>query len=282
MEFKAFDKIKHLKDMKMSITQKIHGTNAHVYVFEYTSTNGQSHEPRLGIKAASRNRWLYPEDDNYGFAGWVEKNKEALTESLGLGRHDGEWCGLGINNGEGLEDKTFVLFDWWRYQDKELPEGVRVVPVLYHGPIDLSKVDEVCEDLKENGSKLSKGFMRPEGVVVMVNGQRFKKVFKPEESEWKKGNKNKGMNPKEDIDYSHLCQPIRLEKLLSKDERYMRDYPKTLSSIARDYVSDLVEEGQITGDKGQIKAITKDCTKQIFAFIKEYVDSEQISSTISV
>jgi len=43
-----------------------------------------------------------------------------------------------------------------------------------------------------------------------------------------------------------LLQPIRLEKLLSRDETYLKTLPKSLGVIARDYLKDLEEEGQLT------------------------------------
>ena len=52
-----------------------------------------------------------------------------------------------------------------KYQDV-LPECIGLVPILYRGIFDTAKVDEVLNDLKVNGSYASKGFMRPEGVVV--------------------------------------------------------------------------------------------------------------------
>lgn len=42
MEFKAFPKIPNIKKLKMAITQKIHGTNAQIYIFgkEYVTEKG--------------------------------------------------------------------------------------------------------------------------------------------------------------------------------------------------------------------------------------------------
>src|SRR4029077_19870110 len=101
-----------------------------------------------------------------------------------------------------------------------------VVPVLYSGAMDLQKVSEIMEDLKTNGSKLAPGFMRPEGVVVQVLGTRYKKVFEEEETKWTEGSGGPKVpkDPSLIVDYSHLLQPIRLEKLLSKDERSLTNY----------------------------------------------------------
>jgi len=274
MEFKKFPKIERLDKQQMSITQKLHGTNAQIHIYEEKEyIPNAEHKITLNIRAGSRIRWIFPEDDNFGFANWVEDNREVLIEFLGEGTHYGEWVGRGINSGEGLEDKQFFLFDWWKYQEvEEFPKGLNVVPLLYNGPLDLDKVAEVMADLKENGSRVVEGFMRPEGVVVNFSGTRYKKVFDAEETAWKKPEKsNKGQNPKKHVDFSHLCQPLRLEKLLSKDERYMREYPKSLGMLVKAYIEDLVEEKQIVGDKDQIKAIRKACTRQVFQFVKSVI-----------
>lgn len=258
MEFKAFDEIKNVGKVKLNmfITQKIHGTNAQILITE----DGQ-------IRAGSRTRWIFPGDDNYGFAAWVEANKEELIAKLGVGRHFGEWAGPGINSSEGLETKTLVLFDHARYP--ELPAGCLTVPVLYKGPLDFKMADVVMNELKNNGSKLVPGFMRPEGIVISFAGQRFKQVFDAEETGWKKSDKVKVERPA-GRDYSHLCQPIRLEKLFSRDEAYLRDFPKSLPLIVKDYVADLIKEEQITGDKDQIKAVTKDASRQFFDFCRTF------------
>lgn len=69
------------------ITEKLDGTNAQVFVTD----DGR-------LYAGSRNRWITPEDDNYGFAKWVRANAEEL-KLLGPGRHFGEWWGNGIQRG---------------------------------------------------------------------------------------------------------------------------------------------------------------------------------------
>lgn len=284
MEFKAFPEIKKLGSVVMSITQKIHGTNAHIIVYRKPAKEIQYadvHEVRvledeLDIMVGSRTRFIVPGDDNYNFAAHVYANKQAYINLLGEGRHDGEWAGKGINSGEGLEGKVFVLFDYYRYKDKPLPPQTVIVPVLYEGPIDLSKVQECMDDLKTNGSKLSAGFMHPEGVVVRIKGERYKVVFDAEETQWTGKSKegNKGENTKEKIDVSRLLQPIRLEKLLSKDERYLTGYPKSLPTIAKDYVADLVKEGQIVGTDAEVRGITKAMGGSLYKFIQSEVETK--------
>lgn len=277
MEFKAFSKIERIGKVNMTITQKIHGTNAAILVFEYTSTDGVEHEPRKGIRCQSRTRFIYPGDDNYGFAEFVHANKEEFIEKLGLGLHYGEWSGPGINSGEGLKQKTFVLFDYWNWpSDRPLPPQTAIVPVLYSGPFSLEKIDEVMAELKASGSKLAEGFMRPEGVVVTVLGHRLKKVFEVEETQWRntsgyKEHLNGLKNP--GVDYGYLMQPIRLEKLLSRDERFVREFPKSLPEVVRAYMQDLEDEKQIPGDKDEVRAIRKGASSQIFSFIRQTMET---------
>jgi len=265
MEFKAFDEIKKLGKMLMDITQKIHGTNAHILVF-------QKEDGTLDLKVGSRTRWITPESDNFNFATFVYANKQEFIEKLGVGRHDGEWAGPGINSGEGLSEKTFILFNHRIWPaERPLPPRTRVVPVLYQGPIDLAVIKATMEDLKANGSKLAPGFMRPEGIVIGFGGKRYKEVFEPEETQWTKtsGVKNERA-PKRD--YNYLCQPIRLEKLLSRDDTYLKEYPTSLPQIVKAYVADLVKEEQIAGTEDEVKAITKDAAGQIFKFVKAVTD----------
>lgn len=290
MEFKAFPKIESLRKIEMTITQKIHGTNAQIFITERQSNliwlNGvEQVDPSVveiegkyyDLRCGSRSRWIYPGDDNYGFAAFVHQHKEEFIRKLGPGQHFGEWAGPGINSGEGLSEKTLVLFDWWKFPpERELPIQTTVVPVLYRGPLDLAMIEQVMNDLKTNGSKLMPGFMRPEGVVVDVLGHRLKKVFQAEETQWTKPSGQKA--PKvEGPDVSYLFQPIRLEKLLSRDERYLKEYPKSLPQICGDYVADLIAEGQIIGDEDQQKATRKAMGGQLFGFVKSFINERNLA-----
>lgn len=76
-DFVEFPKMARLS-REIIITEKIDGTNACVFVGE----DGK-------IKAGSRTRWITPQDDNFGFAAWVEQNADTLRE-LGPGRHFGD------------------------------------------------------------------------------------------------------------------------------------------------------------------------------------------------
>jgi len=191
LEFIKFPKMARLS-REMIITEKIDGTNAQVLITD----DGQ-------IFVGSRNRWITPDADNYGFARWVYENKSDILK-LGVGRHFGEWWGNGIQRGYGLPsgDKRFSLFNVSRwalygtepkqiptsdpriekYQDV-LPECVGLVPILHRGEFDTVKVNEVLNDLKTNGSHAVKGFMNPEGIVVfhVAGNVGFKKTIENDE-----------------------------------------------------------------------------------------------------
>lgn len=282
MEFKAFPKITKLNKIKMTITQKIHGTNAQIVIQGplkmVNATDAKLTQYRVDnnfylVRAGSRNRWITPENDNYGFADFVDKNAIELINALGEGQHFGEWAGPGINSGEGLKEKTLCLFDAYKYLNVNLPKNVTTVPILYSGELSLGKIEEVMADLKKNGSKLVPGFMRPEGVVVNTMGTMFKKVFKAEETQWTDINKTK-THKNFKIDYSYLLQPIRLEKLISRDENYTKNYPQSLKNIVVAYIDDLIEENIITGDDDQIKLTKKNASKDIFNFVKTIMDEK--------
>src|ERR1019366_8363497 len=93
LEFKEFGKIARL-NRDIVITEKIDGTNACVVIKEVVLGREYVDEyerPTLELNfdtgvyevgAQSRSRALTVENDNYGFAKWVLKNKEALIEVL--------------------------------------------------------------------------------------------------------------------------------------------------------------------------------------------------------
>jgi hypothetical protein len=157
-EFKAFDSIPRLKRTCV-ITEKLDGTNAQVW----NSDDGQT------IAAGSRNRWITPEADNFGFAKWVADHAEEL-KLLGPGHHYGEWWGAGIQRRYGLSEKRFSLFNVkrWTAPGAVLPACCSLVPVLYDGDFSTDRVDSILASLARDGSKAAPGFMQPEGVVVYL------------------------------------------------------------------------------------------------------------------
>jgi hypothetical protein len=156
-EFVPFNKIPRLK-RGCVITEKIDGTNGIVHV----SDDGI-------VTAGSRNRWLTLESDNYGFCRWVAEHTDDL-KLLGTGYHYGEWWGPGVQRGYGLKEKKFSLFNTsrWGGAQSERPSCCDVVPVLYAGEFTSTVVDQVIGELRDKGSVVSPGFMRPEGIVVFM------------------------------------------------------------------------------------------------------------------
>ncbi|MDA3643824.1 hypothetical protein OU416_07150 [Saccharopolyspora indica] len=152
------------------ITEKIDGTNACVIIAEDGSE----------IWAQSRNKLITPDDDNFGFARWVENHAGVLADTLGPGYHYGEWWGSGVQRGYGLEkgEKRFSLFNVGRYSDVELDmvPGLGLVPVLYEGPFDQAEIEQTLADLEVRGSVAAPGFMKPEGIIVYHSAAR--QVFK--------------------------------------------------------------------------------------------------------
>ena len=155
-EFREFGKIARL-NRECIITEKIDGTNGCIVVAE----DG-------GVWAQSRNRTLAHETDPFGFALWVERNKDALRDALGHGYHFGEWWGSGIQRRYGLTgaDKRFSLFNVERWGEAVLPEGVSTVPLLYRGLFTTQAAIDALESLRRNGSAAAPGFDKPEGIVI--------------------------------------------------------------------------------------------------------------------
>lgn len=212
MNFKEFDSIPRLT-RNMVVTEKIDGTNAQITI---VPNGGVAELPDAGqrdltkvtaivgdtlVYAGSRNRWVVPGDDNFGFAKWVYENVEALVTQLGPGTHYGEWWGAGIQRRYGLAEKRFSLFNSGRWASphnlqistdfKESgPEGAEptrclqaplchVVPLLKLATFDTSTIDTQLERLKTLGSVAAPGFMQPEGLVVYHVASRtlFKKTL---------------------------------------------------------------------------------------------------------
>lgn len=223
-DFEEFKKIPRL-NRDIIITEKIDGTNGQVLIVpagvmpvdrpradlllaavrigEQLSHQAPLFEDIVDathlVYAGSRNRWVSPGKDNFGFAGWVQANAVALCTVLGYGRHYGEWWGPGINRGYGLAEKRFSLFNaskWgWladpgaRAARPEIPLQLGVVPTLYTGPwfTDVTYSDwapfDAMNALRANGSVASPGFMRPEGIVVfhVASGTLFKATLENDE-----------------------------------------------------------------------------------------------------
>jgi hypothetical protein len=104
----------NFKTLIFSGTPKLHGTNSSVCY----NSNGD-------LWAQSRTKIITPENDNYGFAKFVEDNRndfltymDVLSEDLGLSSGEtlvlyGEWAGKGIQSGVAISelDKFFCIFE---------------------------------------------------------------------------------------------------------------------------------------------------------------------------
>lgn len=171
MDFVEFPKIARLS-REVVVTEKIDGTNAQICIGDDGS-----------IAAGSRNRWITPEADNFGFAAWVSEHADELRK-LGPGRHFGEWWGHGIQRRYGLAEKRFSLFNVSRWSDDaERPSCCHAVPVLYRGLFDTAAVDQCLQSLIFKGSVAAPGFMKPEGIIVfhLAGNVGFKKTIEKDE-----------------------------------------------------------------------------------------------------
>lgn len=174
--FKKWPKTKRFTDSIMTITQKMDGTNGQILFEEVDATSVTDVEPTYAtsMSAGSRNRWLTPYKDNFKFLEWCQDHYDILFETLGLGRHYGEFCGPGIQTGEGLDAPRFFSFN----PNLILPSHaygyiIQPVPLLYEGPPSLYAVFNALDELRKNGSKVN-GFNKPEGVIVQYGGSRTK------------------------------------------------------------------------------------------------------------
>lgn len=172
IEFEAFRKIPRLSKENMVITEKIDGTNAQIVITE----DGQ-------IFAGSRSKYITPQDDNYGFAKWVEDNREELISKLGAGKHYGEWWGAGINRKYDKKEKIFSLFNTSVWTPETLPSCCSVVPTLCIHSFDTNKIEEVIKELTQHGSYAAPGFMKPEGICIYLPliGRYYKKLIENDE-----------------------------------------------------------------------------------------------------
>jgi len=187
MEFNGFKKIPRLY-RECIVSEKIDGTNAQINIIhadDYNTIYGKLDSNPIAVQndcymfAGSRTRWITPENDNYGFARWVKENSEELF-LLGQGSHFGEWWGSGIQRGYEMTKKIFSLFNVRIWNNQTKPSCCSVVPVLYNGVFDQSRIQECVDTLTREGSIAAPGYMNPEGIVVYhtAAGHYFKQTCK--------------------------------------------------------------------------------------------------------
>ena len=164
-EFHSFPKTPRLF-RECVVTEKIDGTNASVWIH-----NGE-------VRAGSRNRFITPENDNFGFAKWVQENREELLK-LGDGAHFGEWWGKGIQRGYGLDHRRFSLFNTSRWNAENVPSCCHVVPVVYKGLFYSELLEELLDAKPPIKSFASPGYDNPEGVMLyhVAANRYFKFTF---------------------------------------------------------------------------------------------------------
>tara|TARA_R110000796_G_scaffold248124_2_gene374540 strand:- start:3936 stop:4961 length:1026 start_codon:yes stop_codon:yes gene_type:complete len=141
-----FDRTLPLPIITFKGTVKLHGTNA-----------GIGHTQEDGMWVQSRSNIITPEEDNAGFARYVEDNKQAFEELIEHVRYVvsylkpndavfifGEWAGKGIQKGVAISqiEKAFFIFD------------IKVVPEdgtkPYHLPSDyLSNTDHRIYNIED-------------------------------------------------------------------------------------------------------------------------------------
>lgn len=209
-QFSEYPKMPRLS-REVIVTEKIDGTNAQIYIERTTPQIAASFRDvlawqenmldgsALALMAGSRSRWLTRETDNFGFAKWVQENQTELFK-LGEGRHFGEWWGSGIQRGYGLSkgEKRFSLFNVDRWIDSHIipmncgkgkvelaPKCCHVVPILARGEFThiVSCLPTILNGLRTEGSAASRGFSKPEGVVIWHVQGRFglKKTLEKDE-----------------------------------------------------------------------------------------------------
>lgn len=174
VEFKEWPKIPRGSDETITITEKIDGTNACIII-----ENGEI----VGVQ--SRSRLITPDNDNYGFAGWVDRNKDELVK-LGDGYHYGEWAGNGIQkNHHNIDGKKLFLFNSNRWRDgrDERPAGVECVPVLWEGVKTELTIPMIMDELWATAKR--DGY-HPEGIVVWYHKtKRYEKyTFENANGKW--------------------------------------------------------------------------------------------------
>lgn len=169
--FEEWSKMPRWINVQCSVTEKIDGTNAQVYI---------PVNPAHSVLAGSRTRWIGPRfgRDNFGFGAWVDANAEALRR-LGPGRHYGEWWGESIGRRYGIAGRRLSLFNRARFAKSGLPDGlpaeVGLVPELYRGRFDTREINKAIAKLYREGSVAVPGWRGagkagPEGVVVRLDG----------------------------------------------------------------------------------------------------------------
>ncbi|WP_061290681.1 RNA ligase family protein [Herbidospora cretacea] len=158
------------------VTEKIDGTNGCVIVDDDGTVHAQSRKRLL----------LEGEQDNHGFGAWVREHSEVLAETLGPGRHFGEWWGHRIGRGYNCKpgERYFSLFNTSKWGEDEgvyraAEIGLDVVPVLWTGILDTNELLRISAALIKDGSVIASGFAQPEGICIFhtASNRVYKMTF---------------------------------------------------------------------------------------------------------
>ena len=172
--FKAWPRITRESPWKVTITEKLDGTNGCIIIQDGNIVGVQS-----------RRRMITPSDDNYDFAKWVAANNDDLL-SLGDGYHYGEWIGEGIQkNPHQITGREFYLFTTHRWQDgnPNRPKCCKVVPVLFEGILTPVLLDRIMSVLAAEG--VANNVVK-EGVIIYYHTFRnyTKYTFHNNKGKW--------------------------------------------------------------------------------------------------
>jgi hypothetical protein len=184
MEFQKWPSIPRMSKERVTVTEKIDGSNAAIRIRPLLIDDDRTDQVdtvsidgvHWTVWAQSRSRFLQPtkQGDNFGFARWVYDNAVELVNILGHGDHYGEWWGSGIQRGYGLKEKRFSLFNAPRWNEVLHPTEARsvvpnlyIVPTLFAGSFYDMDLTALRDDLTKHGSKAMLGW-KAEGMVVYL------------------------------------------------------------------------------------------------------------------
>lgn len=199
--FTKFPSIPRMSKERVTVTEKIDGSNAGILILPEDIATGDNAITRVESKKYG-NVWIYAQSrsrylgatkatDNFGFASWVWSNSAELVDLLGPGRHMGEWWGSKIQRGYGLTngERKFSLFNASRWyetlhhiESRSAVDGLLIVPTLFNGRFYDFNAQELADELGATGSKVVPGF-KAEGMVVYLRelGASYKVLLEGDE-----------------------------------------------------------------------------------------------------
>jgi hypothetical protein len=170
-DLKMDEDTKDLKEVEFIATTKVHGTNAAVV---YDASTGE-------LWAQSRNNVITLENDNAGFAAWVDNNKEVWVKEISDFIQNttlqvrvvvyGEWFGKGIQSGVAvtqIEEKHFMIFDIRLITQPDTPAEIK----SWAGPKAIQafqpKIDNVFNAYNIGFQKLTVDMDMPQKALPQV------------------------------------------------------------------------------------------------------------------